>query len=84
MTSRLPQIQTTSLRTPQTPLFETTLRGIRLGFDVVSRIKSLKLDINKDNNTVSLPDDYVDVLKLGVVDSDGVLRVWSKQEYQLL
>ena len=42
------------------------LRGIReLGFDVVSRIKSLKLDINKDNNTVSLPDDYVDVLKLG-------------------
>ena len=57
------------------------LRGIReLGFDVVSRIKSLKLDVNKDNNTVALPDDYVDMLKLGVVDGDGILRVFGENK----
>ena len=37
------------------------LRGIReFGFDVTSRIKSLKLDI-QSNGTVILPDDYVDL-----------------------
>tara|TARA_Y100000592_G_scaffold98143_1_gene170487 strand:+ start:165 stop:1019 length:855 start_codon:yes stop_codon:yes gene_type:complete len=57
------------------------LRGIReLGFDVVSRIKSLKLDVNKTNNTVALPDDYVDMLKLGVVDGDGILRVFGQNK----
>jgi len=57
------------------------LRGIReLGFDVVSRIKSLKLDVNKANNTVALPDDYVDMIKLGVVDGDGVLRVFGENK----
>jgi len=58
------------------------LRGIReLGFDVVSRIKSLKLTINKDNNTVAIPDDYVDMIKLGVVDSEGVLRVFGENKH---
>lgn len=53
-----------------------SLRGIReFGFDITSRIKSLKLDINQGNNTVTLPDDFVDLLKVGVVGSDGVLRV---------
>jgi hypothetical protein len=58
------------------------LRGIReLGFDVVSRIKSLKLTINKANNTVAIPDDYVDMIKLGVVDSEGVLRVFGENKH---
>lgn len=57
------------------------LRGIReLGFDVVSRIKSLKLDVNKTNNTVALPDDYVDMLKLGVVDGGGILRIFGENK----
>lgn len=58
------------------------LRGIReLGFDVVSRIKSLKLDVNKANNTVSIPDDYVDMIKLGIVDSDGSVRVFGENKH---
>lgn len=57
------------------------LRGIReLGFDVVSRIKSLKLSVDKSNNTVLLPDDYVDLLKLGVVDANGILRVFGENK----
>ena len=57
------------------------LRGIReLGFDVVSRIKSIKLDVDKTNNTVSIPDDYVDMIKLGVVDSDGIVRIFGENK----
>ena len=58
------------------------LRGIReLGFDVVSRIKSIKLDVDKTNNTVAIPDDYVDMIKLGVVDSDGIIRVFGENKH---
>jgi hypothetical protein len=58
------------------------LRGIReLGFDVVSRVKSLKLTINKTNNTVAIPDDYVDMIKLGVVDSDGILKIFGENKH---
>lgn len=58
------------------------LRGIReLGFDVVSRIKSLKLTCDKTNNTVAIPDDYVDMIKLGVVDSDGIIRVFGENKH---
>ena len=58
------------------------LRGIReLGFDVVSRIKSLKLDIDKTNNTVLIPDDYVDMIKIGIVDSDNILRVFGENKH---
>ena len=58
------------------------LRGIReLGFDVVSRIKSLKLTVDSTNNTVAIPDDYVDMIKLGVVDTDGVLRLFGENKH---
>lgn len=58
------------------------LRGIReLGFDVVSRIKSIKLDVDKTNNTVAIPDDYVDMIKLGVVDSDGIIRIFGENKH---
>jgi len=45
------------------------LRGIReFGFDVTTRIKSVKLSVDSTNDTV-------DLSKVGVVDSDGVIRV---------
>ena len=57
------------------------LRGIReIGFDVTSRIKSLRLPVNSENNTVALPDDYVDMLKIGVVDGDGILRIFGQNK----
>ena len=52
------------------------LRGIReFGFDVTTRVKSLKLSIDTSNDTVVLPTDFVDVIKVGVVDGDGIIRV---------
>ena len=65
-----------------TAIRNISLRGIReFGFDVTSRIKSLKLDINSANNTVALPDDFVDLLKVGIVGSDGVLRVLNQNKH---
>lgn len=57
------------------------LRGIReFGFDVSARIKSLKLSINSNNNTVTLPEDYVDIRKIGVVDENGKLRAFGQDK----
>lgn len=57
------------------------LRGIReIGFDLGKKIKSLKLTVNSDNNTVGLPDDYVDMVKMGVVGSDGILYVFGQNK----
>jgi hypothetical protein len=57
------------------------LRGIReFGFDVTSRVKSLKLSIDSSNNTVALPDDYVDLVKIGTVDSNGILRTLGENK----
>jgi len=65
-----------------TAIRNISLRGIReFGFDITSRIKSLKLDINSANNTVALPDDFVDLLKVGVVGGDGVLRVLGQNKH---
>ena len=51
------------------------LRGIReIGFDLGKKIRSLKLTVDTTNDTVALPQDYVDVSKLGVVDEDGIIR----------
>jgi len=55
-------------------------RGIReLGFDVTSKIKSLKRTV-QSNDTVTLPDDYVDLVKIGVVDSDGLVYVLGQNK----
>ena len=57
------------------------LRGIReFGFDVTSRVKSLKVDVNTTNNTVALPDDFVDLVKVGTVGADGILRVLNQNK----
>ena len=56
------------------------LRGIReFGFDVTSRVRSIKLSIGT-NDTVTLPDDYVDLVKVGIVDSEGVLRPMAQNK----
>jgi hypothetical protein len=57
------------------------LRGIReFGFDITSRVKSIKKDINTSNNTVALPDDFVDLIKIGIVGANGVLHVLSQNQ----
>ena len=56
------------------------LRGIReFGFDVSSRVRSLKRTV-ASNNTVTLPDDYIDLVKLGVVGEDGVVHILSQNK----
>lgn len=55
------------------------LRGIReIGFDISRKIQSLKLPVTLTNNTVVLPDDFVDIIKLGVVGSDGKVYVFAQ------
>jgi hypothetical protein len=55
------------------------LRGIReFGFDVTSRVRSLKLTVGS-NGTVTLPDDYVDLIKIGVI-SDGIVYVLGENK----
>jgi len=57
------------------------LRGIReIGFDLGKRTKSIKASINSSNNTVALPDDFVDLSKIGVVGSDGLLYVFGQNK----
>lgn len=57
------------------------LRGIReLGFDVSKKIKSLKLKVDSTNNTVELPDDYVDWSKIGSVGTDGIIYVLGENK----
>ena len=57
------------------------LRGIReMGFDFLKVIRSLKLSVNSNNNTVALPDDYVDWAKVGVVGTDGLVYVLGENK----
>jgi hypothetical protein len=56
-------------------------RGIReMGFDMSKKLRSLKLSINSSNNTVELPDDYVDLVKLGVIGADGLVYVYGENK----
>lgn len=56
------------------------LRGIReMGFDLSKRIRSLKLSVGS-NNTATLPDDYVDWSKIGVVGADGLVYVLGENK----
>ena len=57
------------------------LRGIReFGFDLSKGVKSLKMSVNKTNNTVALPDDFVSLNKLGIVGSDGLLYAFNENK----
>tara|TARA_R100000654_G_scaffold16520_1_gene34588 strand:- start:6836 stop:7609 length:774 start_codon:yes stop_codon:yes gene_type:complete len=56
------------------------LRGIReIGFDLGRKVRSLKLSI-QSNNTVTIPSDFVDMVKIGIVDSNGVIRVMGENK----
>lgn len=56
-------------------------RGIReFGFDVTSIVKSLKISVNTTNNTIPLPTDYVDIVKLGIVGEDGMVYVFGQNK----
>lgn len=60
-------------------LRNVALRGIReFGFDISKVVKSLKLSINTSNNTVSLPDDFVGLNKVGIVGSDGLIYAFNR------
>lgn len=57
------------------------LRGIReFGFDVQPIVRSIKRSVHASNNTVTLPDDFVDIVKLGVVDDNGVVRAFAENK----
>ena len=57
------------------------LRGIReFGFDVQPRVRSIKRSVHTSNNTITLPDDFVDIVKLGVVDDNGVVRAFAENK----
>lgn len=59
------------------------LRGIReMNFDIQRKIKSLKLSINATNDTVELPDDFVDYTKIGIVGGDGLIYVFAENKNQ--
>lgn len=58
------------------------LRGIReIGFDLGKKIRSIKRTINTTNNTVALPDDFVDLLKIGVVGDDGLIHILNQNKH---
>ena len=57
------------------------LRGIReIGFDMSNKIKSIKIEVNSSNNTIELPDDFVDLSKVGVVGSDGIVYILGQNK----
>lgn len=57
------------------------LRGIReMGFDISKRVKSLLLDVNTTNSTVDLPDDFIDLVKIGIVGADGLVYVFGENK----
>lgn len=59
----------------ETIVHNFALRGVReLGFDMLQRVRSLKLSVN-NNDTVDLPDDFVQLSKIGIVGSDGLVHV---------
>ena len=58
------------------------LRGIReIGFDLSKKIKSIKRTVDTTNDTVALPDDFVDLLKLGIVGADGIIHVLNQNKH---
>lgn len=56
------------------------LRGVReMGFDMLKRVRSLKLTVGA-NNTVELPDDFVDYTKIGTIGNDGLVYVFGENK----
>jgi hypothetical protein len=54
-------------------------RGVReLGFDILKRVKTITLPVDKTLMTVALPDDYVNWVKVGTVGGDGMFYVFGE------
>jgi hypothetical protein len=65
---------------PDTTIRSFALRGVReMGFDMLKVVRSLKLPVD-NNGTVTLPDDYTDWIKVGVVGSDGLVYVLGENK----
>jgi hypothetical protein len=57
------------------------LRGIReIGFDMSKVVRSLKMPVNHSLQSVDLPDDFVDLVKIGVVGADGLVYVFGENK----
>ncbi len=70
-----------SSNSSQVAIHNFALRGLReIGFDLGKKVRSRKLEVNSTNNTVELPDDFVDIIKLGVVGSDGMVLVFPQNK----
>jgi hypothetical protein len=57
------------------------LRGIReMGFDILKRLKATELNVNVNTNSVTLPNDYVDLVKIGIVGADGLVYIFGENK----
>lgn len=66
---------------PDYHVHNLALRGAReMGFDIMKRVKSLKLDVDTTLNTVTLPDDFVDFVRIGVVGSDELFYAFKENK----
>lgn len=62
-------------------LFNLALRGAReMGFDIMKRIKSVKISVNTDLATAALPDDFVDFLRIGYTGNDGLFYTFKENK----
>lgn len=67
--------------TSDTVIRALALRGIReMGFDMMKRVRSLRLPVNTSLSTVDLPDDFVDLVKIGYVGKDGLVYVFGENK----
>ena len=61
-------------------VFNYLKRAIReMEFDIHKRVKSMKIPLSS-NNTIALPVDYVDMVKIGVVGGDGMVYVFGENK----
>jgi hypothetical protein len=62
-------------------LRQYALRGIReFNFDMAHNIKTTTLDVNQTLGTVELPADFVDMVKIGQLGSDGLVYIFAENK----
>ena len=66
---------------PDYHVYNLALRGAReMAFDIAKKVKAIRLDVNTDLNTVELPDDYVDFVRIGAVGGDGLFYAFKENK----
>ncbi len=61
-------------------LYNIGVRGAKeFNLDITGQFKTLLLDVNP-NNTVTLPDDYINYVKMGIVNERGEVVTFTKNE----